>query len=214
MLSLILIRHGQTDWNKARLIQGQLDIPLNDTGIEQATALQPALVPLVKESPVPIRAMASNLSRAYQTAELALDGCINIQPEPLLQEINYGTWQGLDHAQIRANDPEAAQRWWNNPEWDYKPHGGESYEDLHNRLRKFHQLRLLPLLEEGSQRVLIFTHGAAMRSYLNVIFETNLNFTCNNCSVNEILLQKSSVPRLHFFNVFPQQQPPFFRLHQ
>lgn len=214
MLSLIIIRHGQTDWNKSRLIQGQLDIPLNESGEQQASALRSALVPLVKESTVPIRAMASDLSRAFHTAELALDGCLPIQPEPLLQEINYGSWQGLDHAQIRANDPEAAQRWWNEPAWDYNPHGGESYADLHARMLQFHQQRILPLLEEESQRVLIFTHGAAMRSYLNVIFETNIHFTCNNCSINEVLLQTAHVPRLHFFNIFPHQNPPFFRLHQ
>lgn len=213
MLSLILVRHGQTDWNKSRLIQGHLDIPLNETGVQQATALQSALMPLVKESPVPIRAMASDLSRAYRTAELALDGCLDIQPEPMLREINYGEWQGLDHTQIRANDPIAAQRWWNKPEWDYNPHGGESHKNLHDRLLKFHQQRILPLLDEGPQRVLLFTHGASLTAYLNVIFESNLRYTCNNCSINEILLQKESVPRLHFFNVFPHQNPSFFRLH-
>lgn len=214
MLSLILIRHGQTDWNKARLIQGQLDIELNATGIEQAIALQSALVPLVKESPVPITAMASDLKRAFRTAELALDGSIAIQPEPLLREIDYGSWQGLDHTQIRKNDPEAAQRWWNEPEWDYKPHGGESHADLHARLTRFHHERILPLLEEETQRVLIFTHGAAMTAYLNVLFETNLRYTCNNCSINEVLLQKQHVGRLHFFNVFPVQKPNFFPFKQ
>ncbi|MEE4194842.1 MAG: histidine phosphatase family protein [Anaerolineae bacterium] len=214
MLSLILIRHGQTDWNKERLIQGQLDVPLNEIGEQQASALQSALVPLVQESPVPTRAIASDLSRAFHTAELALDGCITIEPELLLREINYGSWQGLDHTRIRENDPEAAQRWWNKPEWDYKPHGGESFGDLHARMRQFHQQRILPLVEEQSQRILIFTHGAAMTAYLNVLFGSNLRFTCNNCSVNEILLQKDSVPRLHFFNVFPHQEPPFFRLHE
>ena len=214
MLSLIIIRHGQTDWNKARLIQGQLDIELNETGIEQATALRSTLVPLVKESPVPIRAMASDLKRAFHTAELGLDGCLEIEPEPMLREINYGSWQGLDHTQIRANDPVAAQRWWNEPEWDYKPHGGESHADLQTRMTTFHQQRILPLVEEGPQRVLIFTHGASMRAYLNVILESKAHFTCNNCSINEILLRKNHIPRLHFFNVFPHQKPPFFRIRQ
>ena len=212
MLSLILVRHGQTDYNKAHRIQGQLDIPLNEAGIEQAKRLRSVLVPLVEQSNIPVRVLSSDLSRAFQTAEIALDGKIDIQPEELLREIHFGSWQGLDHVKLRKEDEEAALRWFYQPEFDYNPHGGESHADLHERMQRFHETKILPQVSDESRRILLFTHGASLSAYLNVVLGTNLRYTLSNCAITEILLTPQGVPRLHLFNMQAHQQPSFYRL--
>ncbi|MBN2046991.1 MAG: histidine phosphatase family protein, partial [Anaerolineaceae bacterium] len=71
-LSLVLIRHGQTAYNLSGKIQGSMDIPLNERGREQARGLRDAVTHLLAVSPVPVKVFASPLSRAYETAAIAL----------------------------------------------------------------------------------------------------------------------------------------------
>jgi len=104
---LIAVRHGETAWNVDTRIQGQLDIPLNDTGLWQAERLGQAL------ADEPIAAVyASDLARAWQTAEAIARGRpLAVRAEPRLRERAFGHFEGRTFAEIETELPEQARRW-------------------------------------------------------------------------------------------------------
>jgi len=106
MIDLIVVRHGETDWNRIRRLQGQTDIALNATGIEQAVRLASAL------ADEPIAAIhSSDLARALATAEPVAAGLgLPITRHVALRERDYGVLEGLTYAEIEANHPEEAER--------------------------------------------------------------------------------------------------------
>lgn len=88
--SFYFLRHGETDWNvEPRRCQGQLDIPLNNTGRAQAQTIQA----LIKGLPI-TKCVSSDLSRALETAQIALNSTIAIETTPLLRERYFGSLQG------------------------------------------------------------------------------------------------------------------------
>lgn len=96
--TLLLIRHGQTDWNLEGRYTGQSDIPLNEAGREQARRLADKL----KAMP-PDVIYASDLIRAYETAEIIADSCdVPLYSDPRLREINQGVWEGMLFPDIKA----------------------------------------------------------------------------------------------------------------
>lgn len=104
LLDLYLARHGQTDWNLARRIQGSTDNPLNAKGREQAAALGTALSGLE-----PARIVTSNLARARETAEIAFPGR-PIEPMAGLKERSFGRFEGLELDKASAEEREAFER--------------------------------------------------------------------------------------------------------
>lgn len=122
-MRILLARHGETPWNAEGRYQGQRDIALSATGEGQARALGERL----RELPIS-RAVASPLSRARRTAELALGesraGLLTLDPG--LAEIAHGDWEGLLASEIRARDPERLRAWRESPATVQMPGGGES----------------------------------------------------------------------------------------
>ncbi len=100
---ICFIRHGETDWNVEKRIQGQLDIPLNETGVRQAAAMA------YNAAHHRFAALySSDLARARDTAKmLAQRDGLEVQPLPLLRERHFGILQGLTGAEARARHPEA-----------------------------------------------------------------------------------------------------------
>ncbi|MFM8205881.1 MAG: histidine phosphatase family protein [Actinomycetales bacterium] len=104
---IVLWRHGQTDWNLANRFQGHSDIPLNQTGIDQARKAAPLLFGLR-----PSKIISSDLIRAKQTAqELANISRLPIHIDPGLRETNGGKWEGRTGAENRADDYEKFVNW-------------------------------------------------------------------------------------------------------
>ena len=104
---VVLWRHGQTDWNLANRFQGHSDIPLNETGIDQARKAAPLLYGLR-----PSKIISSDLIRAKQTAqELANISRLPIHIDPGLRETNGGKWEGRTGAENRADDYEKFVNW-------------------------------------------------------------------------------------------------------
>jgi len=105
--TVILWRHGQTDHNAARRLQGQSDIPLNDAGVRQADLAATALAALE-----PTRIITSDLARAVATAQ-ALANRTGLQPsaDARLRERSFGAWEGLTQEEIKASWPEAFSAW-------------------------------------------------------------------------------------------------------
>lgn len=150
-----LIRHGETDWNRLKKVQGHTDIPLNELGIEQANRVAKRLAAL------PLRLIcSSDLLRARETAEQVSRYHANV---PLLQcqefrERNFGKWEGMNLEEIRNNFP------------DYEPgqhvggkYGIERLEELQDRaVKKLEQLaQVYP-----NSHIAVISHGGLINSLL------------------------------------------------
>ncbi|MFN8088922.1 MAG: histidine phosphatase family protein [Mycobacterium sp.] len=124
---LVMLRHGQTDYNAGSRMQGQLDIELTDLGKAQAVA---AAEVLAKRQPLLI--VSSDLRRAYDTAvALGERAGLRIQVDGRLRETHLGDWQGLTHTQVDEIAPGARAAW--RDDATLAPHGGESRIDVANR---------------------------------------------------------------------------------
>ncbi|KLO27856.1 histidine phosphatase [Mycolicibacter heraklionensis] len=124
---LILLRHGQTEFNAGSRMQGQLDTVLSDLGRAQAEA---AAEVLRKRHPLLI--VSSDLWRAYDTATvLAEHNGLPVRVDTRLRETHLGDWQGLTHEEVDAAAPGARSAWRDDARW--APHGGESRIDVAER---------------------------------------------------------------------------------
>ncbi len=127
MATILLARHGETDWNAARRWQGHTDRPLTDRGREQARALAERL----DETPLEC-VYASDLTRARETARAVAERKgIELRTLPALREVDVGSWAGLTKAEAEARFPDAFGRWRDGHiGWD----DGETYEQMTERI--------------------------------------------------------------------------------
>jgi 2,3-bisphosphoglycerate-dependent phosphoglycerate mutase len=151
---LLLVRHGETDWNRERRFQGHADPPLNETGREQALALAAELtgegIELV---------YTSDLARAHETAEIVAARLgADVRPLRDLREIDVGEWEGLTWPEIEERYPEGARSWHDR---GYGWESGETYEQLGDRVVA--ALRRIAD-DHPSQRVLVIGHGGTIRA--------------------------------------------------
>jgi glucosyl-3-phosphoglycerate phosphatase len=131
---LVMLRHGQTDFNLGSRMQGQLDTDLTELGRAQAVGASEALA---KRQPLLV--VSSDLRRAYDTAAtLGERTGLPVRVDNRLRETHLGDWQGMTHAQIDAAAPGARLAWREDANW--APHGGESRVDV--------AARSLPLITE------------------------------------------------------------------
>jgi broad specificity phosphatase PhoE len=124
---IYLIRHGETEWNRAGRMQGQLDSPLTERGQTQARAVGETLAELTGGGDG-LALVASPLGRTMATATLIAEalGAKDIAADERLMEMSWGDWDGLTHPEIEARSPgELARR--KAGRWDHLPPGGESY---------------------------------------------------------------------------------------
>ena len=126
--TLVLLRHGQTDWNLEFRMQGHTDIPLNATGRFQAAAAAPSVVALGAEVIV-----ASDLSRARETAGYVSDlAKLPVQIDRRLRETNLGEWESLTRDDLVAGWPELWEQWRGTAAHTHPP-GGESRWEVAQR---------------------------------------------------------------------------------
>lgn len=124
---LVMLRHGQTEFNAGNRMQGQLDTELSDLGRDQAVA---AAEVLAKRQPLLI--VSSDLRRALDTAmSLGERSGLPVEVDARLRETHLGDWQGLTHIEVDAAAPGARIAWRNDARW--APHGGESRVDVATR---------------------------------------------------------------------------------
>lgn len=121
---LVMLRHGQTDFNQGLRMQGQLDTDLSELGRAQAVKAAEVLGKLQ-----PLLIVSSDLRRAYDTAiKLGERTGLTVRVDERLRETHLGDWQGLTHTQIDADAPGARLAWREDATW--APHGGESRVDV------------------------------------------------------------------------------------
>lgn len=150
---LILLRHGQTEYNASNRMQGQLDTDLSDLGRAQAKSAAQALA-----DTRPFAIVSSDLRRAHDTA-LALGDHIGlpVETDDRLRETHLGEWQGLTHTDVDDISPGARARWRSDAEW--APPAGESRIDV--------AARSLPVVQEllerhedwGTDPLVLVAHG-------------------------------------------------------
>jgi broad specificity phosphatase PhoE len=158
MTTLILVRHGETDWNRDGRWQGQADAPLNEYGRDQARALADELT---GEQVAVV--YASDLSRARETAEIIARRLSRpLEVDPRLREVHVGGWSGLTMDEIDSRYPDDVARWRaGDPEHTFD--GGETYAEMGERV--------VTAVEEiaeryPGERVVVVLHGGPIRSVL------------------------------------------------
>jgi 2,3-bisphosphoglycerate-dependent phosphoglycerate mutase/probable phosphoglycerate mutase len=148
---IVLLRHGQTEFNLDGRMQGHLDTKLTEFGQAQAAAAAPVLAEIALD-----RIVSSDLSRAHETA-LAVAACVGlpVTTDVRLRETNLGRWQGSTTREIEECSPGAIGAWRADPRWT--PPGGESRVDV--------VARSMPLVDELEAE---FAGDPEMRSVLFV----------------------------------------------
>lgn len=156
-VTLYLVRHGETDWNKDQRYQGQTDIPLNETGRAQAARngeILKSLMPGIASADF----ISSPLSRAIETMEILRRGLgLDVKAyrlEPKLLEVHYGHWEGHLASELQASDPEGVAGK-NADVFGWRPRGGESYADLQDRISDW--------LQTVDRDTVAISHGGVSR---------------------------------------------------
>jgi broad specificity phosphatase PhoE len=160
MTRIVLVRHGQTEWNRVERFRGRFDVPLNETGLAQAAATGRRIAAEWH----PIAVYSSPLSRAVQTAEaVAQHFGLTVQPKPGLIDIDYGEWQGLTPDEARARWPEIVEAWYHAPQRAQIP-SGETLEQV--RARGVATVRTLAARHHDDQTLVLVGHTVINRAIL------------------------------------------------
>ncbi len=182
MGTLLLVRHGETEWNAEGRIQGHTDIGLSEIGTEQARSLEARLAGLNIDA-----AYSSDLKRTSETAKLALgERDVILNETPMLREYNKGAFEGMTLAEIKAQFPEEYPRYLEK-DLDYAPEGGETARDVSARMAG-----IIGRIKSDhlNETVLVVSHGgvlrAAMVSLLGMPLEGNWSFVFGNCGLTTV----------------------------
>lgn len=193
---LLLIRHGETDWNNDGRIQGHTDTPLNARGIAQAEKLATRIA---AEGPEVI--YSSPLSRASMTAKIIASRC-NLVPifDDRLKEKGLGEMEGMTGADFKQRFPELYERWHTSHEHVPLP-GEETPLDLQRRVQTF--LDELRAKHPGSTRVAVVSHGGTIGMLIGTVIGLDVKkrfpFWFDNASVSHIDFTGAR-PRLRLLN--------------
>lgn len=161
-----MIRHGQTDWNAIRRLQGQKDIPLNDFGRQQAVGNGRILARLLGERATDFDYVASPLGRTRETMEL-MRGAMGLDPlayrtDDRLIEVSFGDWEGQTLPDLKKEFPDRVNARKAN-KWDFIPPGqdAESYEILSWRIGAW--------LSSVEVPTICVCHGGVIRSIFRLV---------------------------------------------
>ena len=172
---LVLLRHGQSQWNLENRFTGWYDVDLTEKGEQEARAAGEALRHIAFD-----HVFSSVLKRANRTAVLALDagggraprtpdGAYLLTRDPALNERDYGDLVGLNKAETAAKFGEEQVRLWRRS-YDIRPPGGESLADCVARVQPYFDSQIKPLVE-GGKNVLVAAHGNSLRGLLVALGE-------------------------------------------
>jgi probable phosphoglycerate mutase len=186
MTDIILIRHGETDWNRVRRLQGHWDIALNELGHRQASALALALS---FEKPTAI--YASDLQRARDTAQAVADRHqITVSIDARLRERCYGAFEGLLYDDIDGHFPQAFAQWQARELHARFPAGERQAETLHE-----FSARAVAVVTELAQRhdnekIIIVSHGGVLDCVYRAAYGMDLlverQFDMKNAAINRL----------------------------
>ena len=183
-MKLLLIRHGQTDWNIARRFQGHSNVPLNEFGRKQAAALADRLSTQHVDA-----VYSSDLERTFETAKIIahLSGCKpDLHSDQRLREINFGDWEGLSYNEIKERYPNALAEQ-ENDIYKNAPPNGETLEQLCVRVQSIMDGLYA---KHKDQTVIIVAHGGVLQILLCLVLKLNpimyWQFHLSTASLSEI----------------------------
>ncbi|GAB1544530.1 histidine phosphatase family protein [Scytonema sp. NUACC21] len=183
---LLLVRHGETEWNRQTRFQGQIDVPLNDNGRQQAQKAAQFL----KDVEIDF-AVSSTMQRPKETAEIILQFHSNIQLDLYdgLREISHGLWEGKLEKEIEQEFPGELHRWRTTPAEVQMPEG-ENLQQVWDRAVASWQSIVGTALAKGLKTVLVVAHDATNKTLLCHILglssEQFWNFRQGNGAVSVI----------------------------
>lgn len=195
-MNVYFMRHGETDWNTEKRLQGTTDIPLNKNGEELAKITSQN----IKNEGIRFEKIyTSPLCRAIKTAEYMNEG-INapLIIDNRIKEFNFGSAEGHTFQEI-TTDPQfgALKNWFLDPQNYKAEQGSESYEDFFGRLSDFLDNEIKPLEKEGKlNNILIVCHGGVVRGLCKIMLNWDLKHFSQvkipNCGVNLFTLNQGS----------------------
>ena len=199
MTEILLIRHGETDWNVEKRLQGHTDIDLNREGVRQAAALGRVLLN------EPLDAIfSSDLKRAFGTAQgIAIPRGMNIQLDTGLRERCFGAFEGLNHPEINERFPDDYAAWKRRDIDARYPQGefrAETLREFSNRA-----VDAITTLASAYRKVAIVTHGGVLDSVYrrakNMGYEHPRDFDVLNASINRVTWDGSNFQILKWADV-------------
>lgn len=163
MATLVLLRHGESQWNLENRFTGWVDVPLSPKGEEEARQAGEKLKAANVHFDV---AFTSVLQRANRTMEIALDvlgqRSIPVEKDQALNERHYGDLQGLNKAETAQKFGDEQVHIWRRS-YDIAPPGGESLKDTAARTLPYYEAKILPMVKAG-KNILVAAHGNSLRS--------------------------------------------------
>lgn len=189
-MRLIIVRHGESEWNRIHRYQGQLDAPLSDLGLRQAEALAERL----KTEPLD-HIYSSRLQRAARTAEAiaAHHREVPFAYNEALLEIDHGEWQGKYADEITASYAEGLREWREHPTRSQMP-GGESFSNVLKRTLDFRE-QLTALHRD--QTILVSTHDVVVKILVADALGMNMD------RINRIWVTNASISVIEYGDDLP-----------
>ncbi|HKL13240.1 MAG TPA: alpha-ribazole phosphatase [Halanaerobiales bacterium] len=186
---IVLVRHGETEWNKNSRYQGVMDVDLNEKGQKQAQQLYEFLKDEEFDT-----IYSSTLKRAYETiqdiAKYQNKEVITIAD---LMEIDFGKWEGLTFSEIEKDYPDLAKKWAKDPTC-CKPPEGEHIKEVEQRVGK----TIDKIVDDNpDQKILIATHGGIVR----IVFAYLLDLPLSR--IFSIEVENVSISRIKFYKHYP-----------
>jgi len=160
-LEIVIVRHGETAWNCINRIQGQLDIPLNEKGLQQAGRVAERLAGEHFD-----HAYTSDLARTLVTAKKIVPG-VPVHPVPELREWNLGLWQGKTLAEVDRECPGGMAKFSRQDKQWHAP-GGECFEDVYMRIQRFFEQLVR---EHPGEKILIVSHCGPIRTMFQYLMQ-------------------------------------------
>lgn len=200
-MRLYIIRHGETEWNVKKLLQGGSETVLNENGRRLAVLTGEAMKDIFFD-----RVYSSPLHRAMETAQLVVgDRDVEIIPESRIREISFGIYEGKcyhpDHMEVPA---EMIDTFFHHPEEYQVPEKGESFEEILARTNDFYN-ELIQKKDLQSANVLISAHGCAVRA-LEQSIDKSAGFwrsgVPKNCAVTIVEIENGKVISIDWDKIF------------
>lgn len=181
MTTILLVRHGQTEWNRVERFRGRATIQLNDNGLEQARQTAVWISKMHK----PTAVFSSPMARAMQTAmEIAQPLGLKVVSSEGLNDIDYGKWQGLTPQEVRAEWPELMAEWNRHPENVQIPNGETLRQVQERAMETVYQICDF----HPSSEILLVSHTVVIRlillKVLGLGMESFLRIHQDPCGVN------------------------------
>ncbi|MEE8591634.1 MAG: histidine phosphatase family protein [Spirochaetia bacterium] len=159
MARVILVRHGQTEWNRVERFRGRADVPLNETGIAQAEATARRLA----RQPKPDAVYSSPLSRALVTAQrIAEPHGLEMRTHSGLIDIDYGRWQGLTPEEVAEHWPTELDAWYSSPQTAVIPEGDNLQVVRERAMKTVQDL----VRQHGDRSIILVAHTVVNRTIL------------------------------------------------